>query len=148
MCEFQTKCPCVYMQCEKVFCSLKRSSATPVKKISASSLLMWSKHLTRYLSFRGEVRLRLSSPLGKGWRGPEMGIPQGCLLSMVFFVALYAPWCRHLESFKGVSPQLHADNLECNSNSVNTLLPLVARSLMLTMGQGGFSQYVCISWHR
>ena len=32
------------------------------------------------------------------------GIPQGCPLSMVFFiVALYLPWCRALESIPGVS---------------------------------------------
>ena len=31
---------------------------------------------------------------------------------MVFTVALYALWCRHLESLKDISPQLYADNLK------------------------------------
>ena len=30
-------------------------------------------------------------------------------------VDLYAPWCRHLESLKGINPQLYADNLKCSS---------------------------------
>ena len=32
---------------------------------------------------------------------------------MVFIVALYVPWCRHLESRADVKPQLYADNLKC-----------------------------------
>ena len=34
---------------------------------------------------------------------------------MVFFVALYVPWCRHLESMPDVKPQLYADNLKCSA---------------------------------
>ena len=34
-------------------------------------------------------------------------------LSMVFSVALYLPRSRYLESFRGVKPQLYADNLKC-----------------------------------
>ena len=34
---------------------------------------------------------------------------------MVFIVALCAPWCRHLESLKEITPQLYADNLICSS---------------------------------
>ena len=37
-----------------------------------------------------------------------------CPLSLVFIVALYVPWCRHLESLP-VQPQLHADNLKCSA---------------------------------
>ena len=32
---------------------------------------------------------------------------------MVFIVALYVPWCRHLESLPNFKPQLYADNLKC-----------------------------------
>ena len=62
-----------------------------------------------YFSFHGQVRLRfkLGVGLGEPWCR-DGGIPQGCPLGMVFTVALYVPWCRHLES-----PQLHADNLKC-----------------------------------
>ena len=31
----------------------------------------------------------------------------------MFIVALYVPWCRHLESLPDVKPQLYADNLKC-----------------------------------
>ena len=43
-------------------------------------------------------------------------------LSMVFIVALYNPWCRHLESLVGISPQLYADNLKCTSYDVCSVL--------------------------
>ena len=36
-------------------------------------------------------------------------------MSMVFIVALYVPWCRHLESLPDVKPQLYADNLKCSA---------------------------------
>ena len=35
---------------------------------------------------------------------------------MFFFVALYVPWCRHLEWLPDVKPQLYADNLKCNAS--------------------------------
>ena len=41
---------------------------------------------------------------------------------MVFIVALYLPWCRHLETFRGVKPQLYADNLKCVSGEADDLL--------------------------
>ena len=54
--------------------------------------------------------------------GVEMGvIPQGCPLSMVFIVALYVPWCRHLESLPDVKPQLFADNLKCGASRPRAL---------------------------
>ena len=34
---------------------------------------------------------------------------------MVFIVALYVPWCRHLDSLLDVKPQLYADNLKCSA---------------------------------
>ena len=76
-----------------------------------------------YFSFHREVRLRfmLAAGLGAAWTR-DGGIPQGCPLSMVFIVALYAPWCRHLESLVDISPQLYADNLKCTSYNVDSVL--------------------------
>ena len=34
---------------------------------------------------------------------------------MIFYVALYVPWCRQLESLPDVKPQLYADNLKCSA---------------------------------
>ena len=67
-----------------------------------------------YFSFHkdGRLRFKLATGLGVAWRR-DGGIPQGCPLSMVFIVALYAPWCRYLESLAVISPQLYADNLKC-----------------------------------
>ena len=48
-------------------------------------------------------------------------IPQGCPLSMIFIVALYAPWCRHLDSLPDVKPQLYADNLKCSAERPRAL---------------------------
>ena len=42
-------------------------------------------------------------------------------LSMVFIVALYVPWCRHLDSLPDVKPQLYADNLECSAERPGAL---------------------------
>ena len=69
-----------------------------------------------YFSFHSQVRLRfkLAAGLGEPWCR-DGGIPQGCPLSMVFIVALYVPWCRHLESLPDVKPQLYADNLKCSA---------------------------------
>ena len=44
-----------------------------------------------------------------------LGLSLGCPLSVVFIVALYVPWCRHLEALPAVKPQLHADNLKCSA---------------------------------
>ena len=69
-----------------------------------------------YFSFHSQVRLRfkLAAGLGEPWCR-DGGIPQGCPLSMVFIVALYVPWCRHLESLPDSKPQLYADNLKCSA---------------------------------
>ena len=40
---------------------------------------------------------------------------------MVFIVALFAPWCRHLESLPDVKPQLYADNLKCSAERPGAL---------------------------
>ena len=40
---------------------------------------------------------------------------------MVFIVALYVPWCRHLESMPDVKPQLYADNLKCSAERPGAL---------------------------
>ena len=53
-------------------------------------------------SFHRDARLRFKLAAGLG-------------VALVFIVSLYAPWCWHLESLKGISPQLYADNLKCTS---------------------------------
>ena len=59
------------------------------------------------------------------------GSPKGALLSMMFIVALYLPWCRYLAAQEGcrylaaqegVQPQLYADNLKCISRDPSVLL--------------------------
>ena len=40
---------------------------------------------------------------------------------MVFIVALYVPWCRHLDSLPDVEPQLYADNLKCSAERPRAL---------------------------
>ena len=69
-----------------------------------------------YFSFHSQVRLRfkLAAGLGEPWCR-DGGIPQGCPLSMIFIVALYVPWCLHLESLPGVKPQHYDDNLKCSA---------------------------------
>ena len=48
-------------------------------------------------------------------------IPHGCPLSMVFIVALYVPWYRHLEVMPGVKPQLDVDNFKCSAERPGAL---------------------------
>ena len=76
-----------------------------------------------YFSFHSQVRLRfkVATGFGEPWCR-DGGIPQGCPLSMVFIVALYVPWCRHLESVPDVKPQLYADNLKCSAERPGALL--------------------------
>ena len=63
-----------------------------------------------YFSFHLEVMLHFkpAAGLGVSWTG-DGSIPQGCPLGMVFIVDLFAPWCRHLESLNGITPQLLID---------------------------------------
>ena len=75
-----------------------------------------------YVSFHRQVRLRFKLAAGLG--EPlcrDGGIPQGCPLSMVFIVALYVTWCRHLDSLPDVKPQLYADNLQCSAERPRAL---------------------------
>ena len=45
--------------------------------------------------------------LGLVSRGLGMeSIPQGCLVGVMFIVALSLPWCEYLEAQEGVMPQL------------------------------------------
>ena len=76
-----------------------------------------------YFSFHAKVRLRfkLAAGLGKAWTR-DGGIPHCCLLSMVFIVALYVPWCGHLGNQHAVTPQLNSDNLKCTTSSGPALL--------------------------
>ena len=75
-----------------------------------------------YFSFHCHVRLRfkLAAGLGDPWCR-DGGIPQGCPLSMVLIVALYVPWCRHLDALPDVKPQLYADNLKCSAERPRAL---------------------------
>ena len=69
----------------------------------------WFRHA--YFEYHANVKLRfkLSCGLGEAWTR-DGGIPQGCLLRMIFIVALYLPWCQRLESLGRAEPQLYADN--------------------------------------
>ena len=42
-------------------------------------------------------------------------------MSLIFIVALCVPWCRHLDSFPDIKPQLYADNLKCSANHPRAL---------------------------
>ena len=75
-----------------------------------------------YFAYHSHVRLRfkLAARLVESWCR-DGGVPQGCPLSMVFSVALCAPWCRYLESLTDVKPQLYADNLKCSAQCPRAL---------------------------
>ena len=89
--------------------------------LSSLGLPAWFRHA--YFEYHARVRLRfkLAAGLGEPWTR-DGGIPQECLLSMMFLVALYLPWCRYLSAHVGVEPQLHADNLMCLSRDPDLLL--------------------------
>ena len=70
----------------------------------------WFRKLIFLFVVRFVLDLSLLLVLENPWCR-DGGIPQGCLLGMVLIVALYVPWCRHLESLPDVKPQLYADNL-------------------------------------
>ena len=75
-----------------------------------------------YFPFHSQARLRfeLAAGLGEPWCR-DGGIHQGCPLSMVFIVALYVSWCRHLDALPDVKPQLYADNLTCSAERPRAL---------------------------
>ena len=89
--------------------------------LSGFGLPGWFRHA--YFEYTAHVRLRfkLASGLGEP-RTRDGGIPQVCLLSMMFIVALYLPWCRYVAAHEGVQPQLYADNLKCVSRDPVLLL--------------------------
>ena len=70
--------------------------------LSRLGLPGWFQHV--YFEYHAKVRLRfkLACGLGQSWTR-DGGIPQGCPLSMVFIVALFLPWCRYLEAFRGLN---------------------------------------------
>ena len=72
--------------------------------MSSLGLLAWFRNA--YFEYHAHVRFRfkLASGPGEPWTR-DGGILQGCLLSMMFIVALYS-------AQEGVEPQLYADNLE------------------------------------
>ena len=86
----------------KSFDSIDRSILDCV--LGRLGLLDWFRRT--YFSFHSRVRLRFKLATGLGELWWDGGIPQGCPLSMVYIVALYVPWCRHLESLPDVEPQL------------------------------------------
>ena len=49
------------------------------------------------------MRFKLAAGLGEPWCR-DGGIPQGCPLSVVFIIALYVSWCRHLDALPDVKP--------------------------------------------
>ena len=99
-----------------------------------------------YFSFHSQVRLRfkLAAGLGEPWCR-DGGIPQGCPLSMVFIVALYVPWCRHLESLPDLKPQLYADNLKCSTSRPRALSLLILLLGMFGLLDRMFPWQVCSS---
>ena len=89
--------------------------------LSRSGLPGWFLHV--YVEYQARVRLKFKLSCGLGQSCTrDGGIPPGCPLSMVFIVALYLPRCRYLEPFRGVKPQLYADNLKCVSSNDDDLL--------------------------
>ena len=86
-----------------------------------------------YLSFHRQVRLRFKLSAGLGELCRDGGIPQGCPLSMVFIAALYAPWCRHLDSWPDFKPQFYADNLKCSAERPRALFE---SGLLVNMSPG------------
>ena len=89
--------------------------------LSRLGLPGWFRHVYFEYHARVRIRFKLSCGLGQSWTRVG-GIPQGCPLSMVFIVALCLPWCRHLEAFRGVKPQVYADNLKCVTSNDDDLL--------------------------
>ena len=105
--------------------NIEEALSNPVKGTSTSSQRKWSSHSTQSTAINPQLchgkAWTSSTGLGVSWTR-DGGIPQGCPVSTVFIVALYAPWCRHVDNLNGISPKLYADNLGCDSYDVDTLL--------------------------
>ena len=89
--------------------------------LSSLDLLGWFRHACFEYHAHVRMRFKLASGLGVPWTRDD-GFPQGCPLSVMFIVALYLPWCRHLSSHGRVQPQLYADNLKNVSGDPDLLL--------------------------
>ena len=50
---------------------------------------------------------------------------------MVFIVALYVPWCRHLEVMADVKPPLYAHSLACSAERPGALVGAASWSGLL-----------------
>ena len=101
--------------------------------LSSLGLPGWFRHANFEFHSHVRLRLKLAAGLGQPWTR-DGGIPQECLLSMMFIVALYLSWCRHLGAQVGVQHQLYADNLKCFSRDPEVPLVtfgLLVRSLLL-----------------
>ena len=96
-----------------------------------------------HFSFHGQVwlKFKLAAGLGEPWCR-DGGIRQGCPLSMIFIVALYVPWCRHLESLPDIRPQLYADDLKCSA--ARPRASFESRSFHCSICPFGWSG--CFSW--
>ena len=79
-----------------------------------------------YFEYHAHVRLRfkLASGLGEPWTRDEGYIPEGCLFSVMFIVALYLPWCRYLAAHEGFS-------LSCTLIILNVVLETLFSSYVL-----------------
>ena len=90
-----------------------------------------------YLSLHSRVRLRfkLAAGLGEPWCR-DGGVPQGCPLSVIFVVALYVPWCRHLDSLPDGELQLFADNLKCSAERPRALFESVRSTVRYVWSVG------------
>ena len=106
--------------------TLSKSSDTVDREIldrvlSSLGLPAWFRHASFEYHAHVGLRFQLASGLGETWTR-DGGIPHGCVLSMMFVVALFLPWCRYLAALEGVEPQQHADNLKCVSRDPDLLL--------------------------
>ena len=61
---------------------------------------------------------------------------------MIFIVALYVPWCRHLDSLPDVEPQLYAVNLKCSAARPRALSLLIS---LLSMSGRLVKMYLLVS---
>ena len=101
-----------------------------------------------YFANHAAVRLTLKLSCGLGQPcTQDVGIPQGCHLSMIFIVAMCLPWCGYLEAVLGVSQQLYADSLKCVSSSPEAFLS-AARFTNLYIGLVGHLGSVLLSTSR
>ena len=80
----------------------------------------WFRKVFFQKNIQVRLRLKLAAGLGEPWCR-DGGIHQGCPLRVVFIMALYVLWCRHLESLPDVKPQLEAANLECSAERPGAL---------------------------